>query len=245
MSPAGGLLHDLGVFKGPSVYDDFPIGKVAMKAEGIMVLSVFLLALVGIGALAVSVLNRARRKRVAQIQELCALVSNLERDPSDSSFASRAAELVAIPSVRASLLSGTVNQLWKDSLAFALAHIELLSGKTVAYGLLVPLSELSGADAGQFLGAATQKVLENPGRRAMHETVMNCLRAMPIAGNQRQWFYESVLKMVQSRPEEPDLAVLALEAGRWHLGRSRPDGNVTIYDEQAIQNDISVRRGRV
>ncbi len=35
----------------------------------------------------------------------------------------------------------------------------------------------------------------------------------------------------------------ALEVGRWHLGRCREDKQPTIYDEQAIQNDILVRCG--
>ena len=215
-----------------------------MKAQEIVFFCLVLIVLVGIGAFAVLALIRARRETSAQIQELCSLISNLERDPSDSSLASRAAELVALPSLKVSLLSPIVAQLWKDSLSFALSRLELTSGRTVAYGVLVPLSALSGADVSQFVGAVTQKLVENPGNRATHETVMNCLRAMPIGANQRQWFYESVLKMVQSRPGDSDLAVLALDAGRWHLGRSRPDGNVTLYDEQAIQNDITVRRGR-
>lgn len=54
-------------------------------------------------------------------------------------------------------------------------------------------------------------------------------------------FYQLALHAVANHPQSVLIRPFALEVGRWHKGRLRPDGNVTIYDEQALQNDIVVR----
>ena len=53
--------------------------------------------------------------------------------------------------------------------------------------------------------------------------------------------YEAALEILQQHPEQISLKQYALDVGRWHCSVSRPDGKVTIYDEQSIQNDIVVR----
>jgi len=54
-------------------------------------------------------------------------------------------------------------------------------------------------------------------------------------------FYDAALDILQQHPEQISLKQYALEVGRWHYSIARPDGKVTIYDEQSIQNDILVR----
>ncbi|MEB3356542.1 MAG: hypothetical protein VKK04_07430 [Synechococcales bacterium] len=54
-------------------------------------------------------------------------------------------------------------------------------------------------------------------------------------------FYEAALDILQQHPDQLSLKKYALEVGRWHYSLVRPDGKVTIYDEQSIQNDILVR----
>jgi hypothetical protein len=53
--------------------------------------------------------------------------------------------------------------------------------------------------------------------------------------------YEAALDVLSQYPDQIPLKQYALEVGRWHYGIQRPNGKVTIYDEQAIQNDIVVR----
>lgn len=55
--------------------------------------------------------------------------------------------------------------------------------------------------------------------------------------------YKLALDIVAQHPENISCRVFALETGRLHHGLHRPDGNVTVYDEQAIQNDILARSG--
>ena len=57
-------------------------------------------------------------------------------------------------------------------------------------------------------------------------------------------FYDAALDILQQHPEQISLKQYALEVGRWHCSIARPDGKVTIYDEQSIQNDILVRSQR-
>ncbi|HET6883516.1 MAG TPA: hypothetical protein VFI31_25415 [Pirellulales bacterium] len=53
--------------------------------------------------------------------------------------------------------------------------------------------------------------------------------------------YGSALDLLSNNPKSPIAKQLVLDIGRWHYGKSRPDGRPTVYDEQAIQNDILVR----
>lgn len=54
-------------------------------------------------------------------------------------------------------------------------------------------------------------------------------------------FYDAALDILQQHPDQTSLKKYALEVGRWHYSIARPDGKVTIYDEQSIQNDLLVR----
>lgn len=53
--------------------------------------------------------------------------------------------------------------------------------------------------------------------------------------------YEAALEVLSQHPDQIPLKQYALKVGRWHYGIQRPGGKVTIYDEQAINNDIAVR----
>lgn len=53
--------------------------------------------------------------------------------------------------------------------------------------------------------------------------------------------YNIVLDILASNPDKIHLKTLCLELGRKHYANLRPDKKPTIYDEQAIQNDIQVR----
>ena len=53
--------------------------------------------------------------------------------------------------------------------------------------------------------------------------------------------YNLVLEVLSENPEKIHIKTLCLTIGRLHYGKLRPDNKVTIYDEQAIQNDIQVR----
>ena len=56
-----------------------------------------------------------------------------------------------------------------------------------------------------------------------------------------QRMYNTSLTMLANNPSDQNIKILALDLGRLHYKVSRPDNAVTIYDEEAIQNDISVR----
>lgn len=53
--------------------------------------------------------------------------------------------------------------------------------------------------------------------------------------------YESSLKILEANPNSQEAKVLVLDLGRLHYSILRPNKKPTIYDEQAIQNDILVR----
>ncbi len=53
--------------------------------------------------------------------------------------------------------------------------------------------------------------------------------------------YNIVLDILASNPDKIHIKTLCLELGRRHYSDLRPDKKLTIYDEQAIQNDIQFR----
>jgi hypothetical protein len=53
--------------------------------------------------------------------------------------------------------------------------------------------------------------------------------------------YNQVLDLLEVNPSKKHIKSLCLLIGRKHYASMRPDKNPTIYDEQAIQNDILAR----
>jgi hypothetical protein len=54
---------------------------------------------------------------------------------------------------------------------------------------------------------------------------------------QRATAYRSVLNLLATN-SEPYMKQFVLDVARWHYSKGRKDGKLTVYDEQAIQNDI-------
>jgi len=138
--------------------------------------------------------------------------------------------------------------LWSRALGFAFNNIGTVDGRRVLETLVVPLTSSLIFEPSSFLRETVKVIRENPNRRDIHGAVEEALRAMPkarITPGQSEWLYHRALEIVKQQPAEADVAVLALGIGRWHCSRARPDGKVTVYDEQMIQNDIAVRRAGV
>jgi len=60
---------------------------------------------------------------------------------------------------------------------------------------------------------------------------------------QRKKDYDEALAALANDPENNGLRASALERGRAHYGGLRKEGAPTIYDESAINNDITARLG--
>lgn len=56
-----------------------------------------------------------------------------------------------------------------------------------------------------------------------------------------QFFYNSALELISIHNGNAKIKVFALNMGRWYYSLLRPEKKPTIYDEQAIQNDINAR----
>lgn len=78
----------------------------------------------------------------------------------------------------------------------------------------------------------------------VHRLFVQSLSKMIFAPTEyNQIAYNKTLEIIEKNPGNVNAKKLALEVGRWHFGKLR-NGKPTIYDEQAIQNDISVRSSR-
>lgn len=56
-----------------------------------------------------------------------------------------------------------------------------------------------------------------------------------------QWLYARTLDLVRATKGDTSAKALALYVGRYSYASARPDRTLTLYDEQAIANDIAVR----
>lgn len=66
-------------------------------------------------------------------------------------------------------------------------------------------------------------------------------RALSAGGAQEaEWFYRRTLEALSERKDNPKFRTFALQMGRLSYAFSRPGRKPTVYDEQAIANDIAV-----
>jgi len=72
----------------------------------------------------------------------------------------------------------------------------------------------------------------------LHSEVINFVRSNPTVG---KLAYDAALQTVAKSNGKSSTKHLALEVGRIHFGSLRMGKRPTIYDEQAIQNDINSR----
>lgn len=123
----------------------------------------------------------------------------------------------------------------------------------VAFALVVALALREGRRRGEKIGREAAKLFNriddvlraNPTDPEAHAEARRLFNrmdglAVPLFAGP---LYALVLELLQNHPGDSNLRVFALEAGRLALGLGRPGGLPTIYDEQAIQNDISARTG--
>lgn len=101
---------------------------------------------------------------------------------------------------------------------------------------------VSAAAPSTCAAIAVEIFYNKPDQWESHEYALGILRSMVgMPANLSDWIYRTTLDLLEENPESSACCRLGLEVGRWHFGRSREDGNPTIYDEQAIQNDLMVR----
>jgi hypothetical protein len=66
-------------------------------------------------------------------------------------------------------------------------------------------------------------------------------RALASGGaREAEWFYRRTLEALPERKDNPKFRTFALQMGRLSYPFSRPGRKPTVYDEQAIANDIAV-----
>lgn len=113
--------------------------------------------------------------------------------------------------------------------------------------VLKPLDTFSKSDLKSLMAPVAIPLLKlKPLDERVRASVLSCAKKAiqrVISGNDisSKDIYEAALEILQQHPDQISLKQYALDVGRWHCSMVRPDGKVTIYDEQSIQNDIAVR----
>ncbi|MGH7195092.1 MAG: hypothetical protein ACREJM_16385, partial [Candidatus Saccharimonadales bacterium] len=91
-----------------------------------------------------------------------------------------------------------------------------------------------------ILPALIDELKADPLHPARHAAFLRAIRSLslPLAADAGRPAYDAALRILENHPGESCCKQLVLEVGRWHLGRGRPNGAPTTYDEQALLNDI-------
>lgn len=113
--------------------------------------------------------------------------------------------------------------------------------------ILTRIKDCKKPDLASLLKAVAIPLLQlKPLDDDVRETVFDCAKKTTSAAGLIKssetalLFYNIVLEVLQKNSSHIPLKKYVLEVGRWKCGIER-GGSVTIYDEQAIQNDILVR----
>jgi hypothetical protein len=121
---------------------------------------------------------------------------------------------------------------------------EALGAATGFVRLLPPLVHNVDRWLSEFMSAIHSLLSAHPAQREVHGMLAHFVQLLPrVSQTQTGWFYQRALDLVKESPQVAEVVTLALEVGRWHCRSSRPDGKVTLYDEQMLRNDIAVRTG--
>ncbi len=99
---------------------------------------------------------------------------------------------------------------------------------------------------GLFLSSTIQQIILTKSLNILQENIrdtdfqkafFNYLKKYKFSEADRRGIYKSVLGMLMV-DSTPIVKQFVLEVARWHYTIQRKDGKLTIYDENAIQNDI-------
>ena len=117
---------------------------------------------------------------------------------------------------------------------------------TLVYDEIINILEISWSlshELTQTIGRKSLALLiRNPLDTVVQGKVIRILDQCPaLKVAETKAVYEAALDILANNPSNPTAKQFVLNVGRWHFGRSRPDKRPTVYDEQAIQNDILVR----
>ena len=134
---------------------------------------------------------------------------------------------------------------WQQSLFESVAVIGGMTLAVAAIGFLLHVvsaaalrSESAALDAIQQIRDLIPALREDPLNATIHARLRSMSFKVPSASKDA---YNASLLAVEPSGGVPAAKTLALAIGRIHYGSLRPNGIVTVYDENAILNDISAR----
>lgn len=137
-------------------------------------------------------------------------------------------------------------QIDKKALQAVVGCLDEGLNDTLVYDEILNILEISWSLNPELTRIIYQKsltaLISNPLDTVVPGKVIRLLDQCPaLKATETKVIYEAALDILANNPSNPTAKQFVLNVGRWHFGRNRPDKRPTVYDEQAIQNDILVR----
>ena len=135
-----------------------------------------------------------------------------------------------------------------------MSHLFLLLLGTIALAVLIGIPSVIWANSYRKKHEREKRALEDKARRKWDKVVttlladpdnekllLSTLHFIQANPAYREVGYRMALDLIVTTKSASQNKVFALKVGRLHYSSNRPDGNPTIYDEAAIENDIKSR----
>lgn len=116
---------------------------------------------------------------------------------------------------------------------------QLLGGVIKKLDVYFAIDKSQISNTFKFLADSLFKEFKNQPIRERILSLIHLLNGIDQAETQE--LYNTSLKILEANPSSQEAKTLVLDLGRFHYSFLRLDKKPTIYDEQAIQNDIIVR----
>jgi hypothetical protein len=187
-------------------------------------------------------------KGKAQLDKIESLISQIERSPNASTPYDKFIEVWRVSRfIRpvSMFKTGAYNRILKicennSSNIKAWKVLEDVVKKlNPSFQFSVNTGMLQRSNTFRLLADSLPKEFHNPEVSEKIIEIIKLLQAITPAETEE--LYKIALKILEANPDRQEAKVIVLDLGRLHYSILRPNKVPTIYDEQAIQNDIIVR----
>jgi hypothetical protein len=180
----------------------------------------------------------ANRRRSEQAGELARLVRDFIDTPSSATAQSRVVEFAREMPMPVPLQAGALAVH-----ANTFAAMVMDPSQTTVLNWILDKSEINGLDRTALfkcLGAVVKNAASDADSQSRYIQIVSRIKP-PITSAEASWLYQLSLDYLEGTRGATGAKALALQLGRLSYSAARPDRRPTVYDEQAIGNDIGSR----
>ena len=175
-------------------------------------------------------------------EQLATFVDLLAADPTDRLARDQLRSLLAGPQWNGSQYVPSLQTTQRKFLEIAPVVVNDNDGEDLFKWFIHHFSRMPSPAIVYEIVATLAKFVEWPGNEGRYrDVVVYSAATLKLTSSYLKYLYEVGLGAVSASHGTPLAKTQALGLGRLHYATLRPDGKLTLYDEQALANDIAAR----